>query len=109
MNKLRSSFLCICLILLATPAFANEIIFMNANKFPINALRLTNQTTGKGYSLLTSPLAPQESLRVQLEDDGLWGIMAVDPNGSAVYFEDIDMQHIKQIHIFANGTMDIYR
>ncbi len=104
-----SSMAFLFITLCTTHVIAGEIIFMNANKFPIATLRLTNISSGQGYSLLNVPLAAQEALKVRLDDDGLWNLMAVDLNGSAVHFENIRLQDFQQIHIFGNGTLEVYK
>ncbi len=99
--------LCLCF---AASALGAELIIVNASKFPINSLRLTNIDTEKGYNLLDNALAPQEALKVRMPEKGAtWNIMAVDPNGSAVSFENINLTQVQQLHIFGDGTMEIYR
>ncbi len=97
-------------VLFATSAMALELIIVNSSKSPINTLRLTSVGTETGYNLLDTILAPQEAVKVRMpKKDDTWNIMAVDPNGSAVSFENINLTKAQQVHLFGDGTMEIYR
>ncbi len=97
-------------IFFVTSAAALELIIVNSSKFPINTLRLTNTSTTKGYNLLDTPLMSQEAVKVRMpQKSTTWNIMAVDPNGSAVFFENIQLDKVQQVRIFGDGTMEMYR
>ncbi len=97
-------------LLLSSASFARDLIILNACDFPLTALRL--QATGEdiAYNLLEQPLAPQAAIKVRMKDDGpTWNLTAVDPDEGAVTYENISFEDINQIHIKADGTVEIYR
>ncbi len=97
-------------LLLAGSAFAREIIILNACDFPLTALRLMATGEEVAYELLESPLAPQAAIKVRMKDEGpTWNLIAEDPDKSAVRYENISFEGINQIHIKADGTVEIYR
>ncbi len=99
----------LCIAFFASTSMAGEVVFVNTHAFPIANMRLVDVDSGRGYSLLETPLAGGEGLKVRLKEDGLWNLMAVDLNGSAIHFENIRFGGVKYIYIYPNGTLEIYR
>ncbi len=109
-KKKYSFFLGFMLILLASTSFAREIVIFNACDFPLQELNLAKPDSDTAYTLLESPLGPQEAIKITLKDSELiWNILAKDPSGGTVSFENIQFTGIKQIHIQGDGTVEIYR
>ncbi len=101
---------CIFCTLFTAQAWAREVIIHNACDFPLDAIYLGISSSDKAYSILDAPLKPQEAVKVDLDDkDVTWTIIAQDPDGSKVTFENISFKGINQIHIKSDGTVEIYR
>ncbi len=111
MKKISTLLACVLLqAILVSVSFASEIIIFNDCDFPLNAVRIHKVDTASAYNLLESPLAAKEAIKVSMRDeDAIWNILAEDPAGSTVTFENINFNNIKQIHIKGDGTVEIYR
>ncbi len=95
---------------LSSLSFAREIVVLNDCDFPLNALRLMKTDSDTAYNVLESPLGSQEAIKITMNDTHLaWNVLAEDPAGSVVTFENIIFEGIKQIHIKSDGTVEIYR
>ncbi len=111
MKKIYTLFASLTLMLcLSSLSFAREIIVLNDCEFPLSALRLMKTESTLAYNVLETPLKPQEAIKITMNDTHLtWNILAEDPAGSVVTFENILFEGIKQIHIKNDGTVEIYR
>ncbi len=112
MKKLYTLLAAICLhIAFVGTSLANEFIILNACEFSLQAIHLQKEGADTAYNVLESPLAAQEAIKVRMQEEegSAWNVLAEDPAGSTVSFENIIFDDIKQIHIKGDGTIEIYR
>ncbi len=111
MKKYSLFLACLSLMtFLSSQSLASEIIIVNGCDFPLKGLRIHKVGSDTAFSLLESPLAAQEAIKVQIQEkESTWNVLTEDPAGSTVTFENIDFDNIKQMHIKDDGTVEIFR